>query len=58
MVKQHGKKRVRKTRRRTGGENTHRFTQNNTKKYRIGKHQVMMTYMDSGKKNSPPSITD
>ena len=27
-------------------------------KYQIGKHQAMMTYMDSGSRNSSPSMTD
>ena len=36
MDKQHGKS-VRKTRRRTGGRNTHRFSQNNSKKIPIWK---------------------
>ena len=41
MDKQHGK-RSRMTRRRIESENTHRFTQNNTKKYQTGKSQTMM----------------
>ena len=45
MDKQHGK-RVRRTQNRTESEYTYRFTQNNTKKYQIGKHQAMMAYMD------------
>ena len=50
MDKQH-EKRGRRTRKRTEVENTHRFTQNNTKKeYQIGKRQVMMAYMDSDSK--------
>ena len=41
-----------------GEENTYRFTYNNAEKYRIGKRQIMMTYMDSGSKHSPPSRID
>ena len=28
------------------------------RKYQIGKRQAMMAYMDSGLRNSPPSMTD
>ena len=52
MDKQHDK-RIRRTRRKLESGNTHRFTQNNSKKYQIGKCQAMMEYMDSGSRNSP-----
>ena len=38
-------KRIRRTRRRPEKGNTHRFTQNDTKKYQTGKLQAMMEYM-------------
>ena len=47
MDKQYGK-RIRRTRRRPEIGNTHRFTQNDTKKYQTGKRQAMMKYMVSG----------
>ena len=46
MVKHH-EKRVRKTRRRTEGENTHRFTQSNTQKmpnWKIPKHDGIQRF--------------
>ena len=49
-------KRVRRTRRRTEGENIHRFLRATPKKYRFGKRQPMIAYMNSGSKNSPPSM--
>ena len=47
MDKQYDK-RIRRARRRPESGNTRRFTQNDTKKYQTGKHQVMMEYMVSG----------
>ena len=38
--------------------NTHRFTQNNTKNYQIGKCQPMMEYIHSCSRNVPPFTTD
>ena len=57
MDKQYDK-RTRRTRRRPESGNTHQFTQNDTKKYQIGKRQAMMEYMVSGSRNSPPFTTD
>ena len=57
MDKRHGK-RAQRTWRRVKSENTHRFTKNNTKKkYQFWKHLAMMECMDSGSKNSLPSMT-
>ena len=39
-------------------ENTHQFTQNDSKKYQIIKSQAMMEYMDPGSRNSPLFPTD
>ena len=45
-------KELKRTQRRTEGENTHRFTQSNIpQKYQIGKLQAMMAYMDLGSKH-------
>ena len=57
MDKQYDK-RIRRPRRRPENGNTHRFTQNDFKKYQIRKHQAMMEYMDSGSRNSPQFMTD
>ena len=57
MDKQYDK-RIRRPRRRSESGNTHRFTQNNTKKYQTGKRQAMMEYMVSGSRRSPPFTTD
>ena len=46
--------RTRRTRRRLESGNTHRFTQNDTKKYQTGKRQAMV----SGSRNSLPFTTD
>ena len=51
-------KRVKKTQRKTEDEKTHRFTLKNNKKKKIRKRLPIMVYMDSGSKNSPPSILD
>ena len=52
MDKQYDK-RIRRARRRPVSGNTHRFTQNDTKKnYQTRKRQVMMEYMISGSRNS------
>ena len=51
MDKQYDK-RIRRTRRRSESGNTHRSTQNNTKKYQIGKRQTMMKYMASGSRQA------
>ena len=51
MKKQYDKT-IGRARRRPEGENTHRFTQNDTKE--ISKHQAMMEYMDSVSRNLPP----
>ena len=50
-------KRTRKTRKRPERGITHRFTQNDTTIYQIGKPQAMMEYMVSGSRNSPPFTT-
>ena len=57
MNKQHSDG-VRRTRRRTESRNTRRFTENDAKKYQIGKRLAMMEYMDSGTRNSPSFMTD
>ena len=44
-----------KTRRMNESRNTHGFTENDTKKYQIGKYQTMM---DTGSRNSPTFMTD
>ena len=55
MDKQHQKRVTGKS---TEGENTHRFTHCNIKKYLIGKLPAMTAYMETGIKNSLPSTTD
>ena len=49
MDKQRGE-RVRITRRKTEPENTHRLTEDNSKKYLIGKILALMAYLDSDSK--------
>ena len=53
MDKQDGK-RIRRPRRSFGSGNTHRFTQNDTKKT----YQAEMEYMVSGLRYSPPFTRD
>ena len=49
-------KRIRRLQRRHESENTHRFTQNDTKKYKNRKRQAMIKYKDFGSRNSPPFV--
>ena len=54
MDKQY-KKRIKRTRRRTEGENTPRLTQSNTKnKNQTGKHQDVIAYIDGTKNHAHP----
>ena len=52
-------KRTRRTRGRLQSGNKRRSPKKDTKKsYQMGKRQVMVEYMDSGSRNSPPFTTD
>ena len=57
MDKQYDKG-IRRVRRRPESGNTHRLTQNDTKKNQTGKRQAMMEYMVSDSRNSPLFTTD
>ena len=58
MDKQHGKRVAKTGRRPENKKHTSIHLEQHSTEYQIGKLQAMVACMDSGFKNSPPSMTD